>query len=53
MTGAQTGQNTADPPAELGALCAEIARRVRESGDAVEGARAFLDHREASWQGQQ
>jgi|HubBroStandDraft_2_1064218.scaffolds.fasta_scaffold01673_8 enoyl-CoA hydratase len=42
-----------DPPAELWALCAEIARRVRESGDAVEGARAFLDHREASWQGQQ
>jgi enoyl-CoA hydratase len=42
-----------DPSAELWALCAEIARRVRESGDAIEGARAFLDRREASWQDKQ
>jgi enoyl-CoA hydratase len=37
------------PSAELWALCAEIARRVRESADAIEGARAFLDRRKASW----
>ena len=37
------------PSPELWALCAELARRVRESSDALEGARAFLDRREASW----
>jgi enoyl-CoA hydratase len=37
------------PSAELWTLCAEIARRVRESPDAREGAQAFLDRREASW----
>ncbi|MDQ2810834.1 MAG: enoyl-CoA hydratase-related protein [Actinomycetota bacterium] len=38
-----------EPSAEMWTLCAEIARRVRETSDAVEGARAFLDRREASW----
>jgi enoyl-CoA hydratase len=37
------------PSAELWTLCAEIARRVRDSHDAREGAQAFLDRREASW----
>jgi enoyl-CoA hydratase len=38
----------AEPPrAELWALCAEIARRLREADAAVQGATAFLDRREA------
>jgi enoyl-CoA hydratase len=37
------------PPAELWALCAEIAGRLRGADDAIEGATAFLDRREASW----
>ena len=37
------------PPAELWALCAEVARRLRGADAAVEGATAFLDHREPSW----
>jgi len=40
------------PPAELWALCAEIAGRVRVADDAIEGASAFLDRREASWREQ-
>lgn len=38
-----------NPRAELWALCAEIARRVRGAEAAVEGATAFVDHREPSW----
>jgi enoyl-CoA hydratase len=37
------------PRAELWALCAEIARRLRGAQAAVEGATAFLDRREPSW----
>lgn len=37
------------PSAELWTLCAEIARRVRESQDARERAQDFLDRREALW----
>lgn len=41
------------PPGDLWDLSAEIARRVREADDAVEGANAFLDGREASWHSQE
>jgi enoyl-CoA hydratase len=37
------------PRAELWALCAEVARRLRGAEAAVEGATAFLDRREPSW----
>jgi enoyl-CoA hydratase/carnithine racemase len=37
------------PRAELWALCAEIARRVRGGDAAVQRATAFIDHREPSW----
>ena len=37
------------PSAELWALCAEIAGRLRGADDAIEGATAFLDRRAASW----
>jgi enoyl-CoA hydratase len=37
------------PSAELWSLCAEVAGRLRASGDAIEGAAAFLDRRAAVW----
>lgn len=37
------------PSAETWELCAEIAQRLRTAGDAIEGATAFLDRRDASW----
>lgn len=41
------------PPVELWDLCAEVARRVRESGEAVKRARSFLGGREISEVSQQ
>ncbi|HET6187976.1 MAG TPA: enoyl-CoA hydratase-related protein [Trebonia sp.] len=41
------------PAEELWTLCAEIAGRLRGGADAREGAAAFLERREASWNSQQ
>jgi enoyl-CoA hydratase len=37
------------PSAQTWDLCAEIAQRLRTATNAIEGATAFLDRREASW----
>jgi enoyl-CoA hydratase len=39
------------PSAETWQLCAEVAQRLRSAPDAVEGATAFLERRDASWAG--
>jgi enoyl-CoA hydratase/carnithine racemase len=41
------------PAPETWELCAEIAQRLRTAGDAIEGATAFLERRDATWSTQQ
>lgn len=43
----------AGPSAQAWELAAEISRQIRATADATEGARAFLDRRDATWTNQQ